>query len=118
MKALEQLTARRLWLISAPSIFVCLSESLASAALSLPAKSMKEILEKRHSRDDFYGALVYFSISQHFVIAGRNEHWPILRKKHTLLSVFQKYCKILICLLLLALFNLTLSLVLIIREKV
>lgn len=90
MKALEQLTARRLWLISAPSIFVCLSESLASAALSLPAKSMKEILEKRHSRDDLYGALVYFYISQHFVTAGRNEHWPILRKKHTLLSSFPK----------------------------
>lgn len=72
MKALKQLTARRLWLISAPSIFVCLSESLASAALSLPAKSMKEILEKRHSRDDFFGALAYFYIHQHFVTAGRH----------------------------------------------
>lgn len=72
IKAFKRLTARRLWLISAPSIFVCLSESLASAALSLPAKSMKEILEKRHSRDDFFGALVYFYISQHFVTARRN----------------------------------------------
>jgi hypothetical protein len=59
----KQLTARRLWFISAPSIFVCLSESLASAALSLPAKSIKEILEKRHHRDDFFGALVYLYIS-------------------------------------------------------
>ena len=86
----KQLTARRLWFISAPSIFVCLSESLASAALSLPAKSMKEILENRHSRQNFFGALVSFYISQHFVMAGRNQHRPILRKVKDITVSFPK----------------------------
>lgn len=86
MKGFEQLTARRLWFISAPSIFVCLSESLASAALSLPAKSIKEILEKRHSTGELFGVLVYFYTSQHFVMTGRNQHWLILRIETTLLS--------------------------------
>lgn len=89
----EGLTARRLWFISAPSIFVCLSESLASAALSLPAKSMKEILENRHSRQDFFGALVSFCISQHFVMAGRNQHKPILRKVKDITVSFPKLSK-------------------------
>lgn len=71
----KQLTARRLWLISAPSIFVCLSESLASAALSLPAKSMKEIL-KNTQQQRLFGALVYFHISWHFVTSGGMEHSP------------------------------------------
>lgn len=81
----KQLTARRLWFISAPSIFVCLSESLASAALSLPAKSMKEILEKRHSRNDFFGILVYFYISDIM--------WPQEEKEHGLSSGNKRhYC--------------------------
>lgn len=38
------LTAKRLWLISALSIRLCLSGSLVSDALSLPAKSTNHIL--------------------------------------------------------------------------
>ena len=47
------LTASRLWLISAPSILVCLSVSVTSAARSLPARSMKDILDERE-REYFY----------------------------------------------------------------
>lgn len=90
MKGLEQLTARRLWFISAPSIFVCLSESLASAALSLPAKSMKEILQNRHSRQEFFGALVSFYTSHHFGMAGRNQHKPIRREVQDITVSFPK----------------------------
>ena len=39
------LTANKLWLISAPSSLVCLSNSVTSAARSLPAKSIKDILK-------------------------------------------------------------------------
>jgi hypothetical protein len=101
----KQLTARRLWLISAPSIFVCLSESLASAALSLPAKSMKEILKKKHSRNNFFGALVYFHTSWHFVTSGRHGAELILRKDKALLLAFQNHPKMLMCQLELALFT-------------
>lgn len=44
------LTANRLWLISAPSIRLCLSGSLVSDALSLPAKSTNHILQAKHAR--------------------------------------------------------------------
>lgn len=39
------LTASRLWLISAPSIRLCLSSSLVSDARSLPARSTNHILQ-------------------------------------------------------------------------
>lgn len=42
-------TARRLWLISAPSMRVCLSVSVTSEARSLPARSMKDILSKQNT---------------------------------------------------------------------
>lgn len=43
---MHYLRASKDLLISAPSIFVCLSWSIWSAPLSLPARSMKEILVK------------------------------------------------------------------------
>ena len=43
----EVFTASRLWLISAPSMRVCLSVSVTSEARSLPARSMKDILRNK-----------------------------------------------------------------------
>ena len=64
-----KLTAKRLVLISAPSILVCLFVSLTSAALSLPARSMKENLKNKLVR---MGQNTIKNLKNKLVRIGRN----------------------------------------------
>lgn len=52
------LTARRLWLISAASMRLCLSGSLVSDALSLPARSTNHILWGHTQTSIFLGSVI------------------------------------------------------------